>query len=256
MSDARDEADGGEQDGRDSEPDAQCTDPVLQDSLAGQVALVTGANRGLGAEIARQLVDLDATVYAGVRSPTHEVPEGTESVVLDVTQEGDVQAALNRIGESHDALDVLVNNAGVAGEDAPLHEVQTHRVDHTLGVNLRGPIVVTKNAIPALLSAVAPRVVTVSSGMGALSEPQSGGWPAYRIAKTGLNGLTRYLDGEYGDEGLLAHSVCPGWVRTRMGGDDADRSVEEGADTPVWLCRFGPGSPSGYVWRDRERIDW
>ncbi|MFB6126839.1 MAG: SDR family NAD(P)-dependent oxidoreductase [Halolamina sp.] len=236
--------------------DGNATDSALYDSLDGQVALVTGANRGIGAEIARQLAALDATVYAGVRSTDREVPEGTERVVVDVTQEGDVQAALNDIGDGHDALDVLVNNAGVGGQDAPIHEVPTYRLDHTLGVNLRGPMVVAKNAVPPLLESEAPRVVNVSSGMGALGEAQSGEWPAYRIAKTGLNGLTRYLDGEYGDRGLMANSVCPGWVRTRMGGDEAERSVERGAETPVWLCRLRSGGPSGAFWRDRERIEW
>lgn len=92
--------------------------------------------------------------------------------------------------------------------------------------------------------------------MGTVSEPQSGGSPAYRISKTGLNGLTAYLDGEYGDAGLLANGVCPGWVRTDMGGERADRSVEKGAETPTWLCRFAPGSPSGHLWKDREVVEW
>lgn len=236
--------------------DSNVDEPALYDSLDGQVALVTGANRGIGAEIARRLAALGATVYAGARSTDSETPAGTERVLLDVTQEGDVQAALNDIGDDHDALDVLVNNAGVGGRDAPIHEVPTSRLDHTLGVNLRGPMVVAKNAVPPLLESDAPRVVNVSSGMGALGEAHSGEWPAYRIAKTGLNGLTRYLDGEYGDRGLIANSVSPGWVRTRMGGEAADRSVERGAETPAWLCRFRPGSPSGGFWRDRERIEW
>jgi NAD(P)-dependent dehydrogenase (short-subunit alcohol dehydrogenase family) len=85
---------------------------------------------------------------------------------------------------------------------------------------------------------------------------QSGGSPAYRVSKTGLNGLTAYLHGEYGDDGLLANSVCPGWVRTEMGGGGASRSVAEGAETPVWLCRFRPGAPAGRFWRDRAVVGW
>jgi NAD(P)-dependent dehydrogenase (short-subunit alcohol dehydrogenase family) len=99
-------------------------------------------------------------------------------------------------------------------------------------------------------------VVNVSSGMGALGQGMSGGSPGYRVSKTGLNGLTAYLHGEYGDEGLLANVACPGWVETDMGGPNAPKSPVEGADTPLWLATFRPGSPAGLFWRDRAVIDW
>ena len=231
-------------------------EPELYDSLDGQVALVTGANRGLGAEIAAELADLGATVYAGGRSMTDDVPEGTERVPLDVTQEGDVEAAADGVFDEVGRLDVLVNNAGIGGPEGDIVASPTEEIDRTLGVNLRGPMLLCKHFVPLLLQNEGGRVVNVSSGMGALSEPQSGGSPAYRVSKTGLNGLTAYLDGEYGDEGLIANSVCPGWVRTDMGGAEADRPVEEGAETPVWLARFRPESPSGRFWRDKSVIDW
>ncbi|MFB6161778.1 MAG: SDR family NAD(P)-dependent oxidoreductase [Haloferacaceae archaeon] len=231
-------------------------DPDLHDALDGQVALVTGANRGIGAAIARQLDDLGATVYAGARSRTAEVPDGCRHVLLDVTQEGDVEQAVAGIGEESGRLDVLVNNAGVAGPEEPLHEAPTPRIDRTLATNLRGPLLACKHALPLLLDADGGRVVNVSSRMGALAEGQSGGSPAYRVTKTGLNGLTVYLDGEYGDEGLLANAACPGWVNTDMGGPEAPRSPAEGAATPVYLARFRPGSPSGLFWRDEDVVDW
>ena len=231
-------------------------DSRLYDSLDGQAALVTGANRGIGAEIARELRDLGATVYAGSRSQNNEVPEGTERVLLDVTQEGDALAAMETVHEESGGLDVLVNNAGVGGPEADLADAPMGEVDRTLSVNLRGPMLVTKYALPLLLDGEGGRVVNVSSGMGALNEPQSGGSPAYRVSKTGLNGLTAYLHGEYGDEGLMANSVCPGWVRTDMGGEGANRSVEEGAHTPVWLARFRPDAPSGRFWRRKAVIEW
>jgi NAD(P)-dependent dehydrogenase (short-subunit alcohol dehydrogenase family) len=240
-------------------PDVTTTDErdvELHDSLDGQVALVTGANRGIGAEIARRLRDLGATVYAGSRSMANETPDGTERVLLDVTQEGDVEAAVDGIFDEVGRLDVLVNNAGIIGPDGDVVAAPTGEVDRTLAVNLRGPMLLCKHAVPLLLQGDGGRVVNVSSGMGALGEGQSGGSAAYRVSKTGLNGLTVYLDGEYGDAGLLANSVCPGWVRTEMGGEDATKSVEEGAETPVWLCRFRPGAPSGRFWRDRRVVDW
>lgn len=231
-------------------------DPELYDSLDGQVALVTGANRGIGREIATQLRDLGATVYAGSRSLSKEVPEGTERVLLDVTQEGDIEAAVDGIFEEGGRLDVLVNNAGIIGPDGDIVAAPTPEIDRTLGVNLRGPMLLCKHAVPLLLQRAGGRVVNVSTGMAAITEPQSGGSPAYRISKTGLNGLTAYLHGEYGGDGLIANSACPGWVRTDMGGENASRSVERGAETPVWLCRFRPDSPGGRFWRDGEPANW
>ena len=230
-------------------------DPELYDDLDGQVALVTGANRGIGREIARGLSELGATVFAGVRSVTYDVPDEWQKLPLDVSQAGEIQEAINRVGDEAGRLDVLVNNAGVAYSEGPLDEERTAHVDRTISVNLRGPMLLCKYALPPLLRTETPRVVNLSSGMGALGEEQSGGSPSYRVTKTGLNGLTKYLHGEYGDEGLIANSVCPGWVRTEMGGEEADRPPEEGAETPVWLARFREG-PGGRFWRDREVIDW
>ena len=231
-------------------------DPALYDSLDGQVALVTGANRGIGRAIAANLHDLGATVFAATRSVTHGVPDAWEHLLVDVTQEGELSQAADEIFQSAGRLDVVVNNAGVGefGSDVVSESVET--IDRTLATNLRGPMLVCKHTVPLLLQTDGGRVVNVSSGMGALGEGQSGGSPAYRVSKTGLNGLTAYLHGEYADEGLLANAVCPGWVRTDMSGADADRSVERGAETPTWLCRFRPGSPAGRFWRDRAPIEW
>jgi NAD(P)-dependent dehydrogenase (short-subunit alcohol dehydrogenase family) len=187
---------------------------------------------------------------------THEIPDEWEHLLVDVTQEGEISDAVDDIFASAGRLDILVNNAAVTGGDGDVVAESVKDLDRTLATNLRGPMLLCKHAVPLLVQDEGGRVVNVSSGMGALNEDQSGGSPSYRVSKTGLNGLTKYLDGEYGDDGLLANSVCPGWVRTDMGGEEADRSVERGAETPVYLCRFEPDSPSGYFWRDREVVDW
>jgi NAD(P)-dependent dehydrogenase (short-subunit alcohol dehydrogenase family) len=230
--------------------------PELYDSLDGQVALVTGANRGIGREIAERLFDLGATVFAATRSITHDVPDEWQHLLVDVTQEGEISDAADEIFAAAGRLDVVVNNAGVGEFGTDIVSESVSDVDRTLATNLRGPMLVCKHTVPLLLQNEGGRVVNVSSGMGALTEPQSGGSPAYRVSKTGLNGLTAYLHGEYGDDGLIANSVCPGYVRTDMGGEDASRSVERGAETPVWLSRFKSGSPSGKFWRDKGVIDW
>jgi len=231
-------------------------DTEIYDSLDGQVALVTGATRGIGEEIASQLTDLGATVYAGARDTGDLTAPDQRPVELDVTDDGTGRAAVDRIGDEAGRLDVLVNNAGVGGPDSPLHETSIDAIDDTLAVNLRGPVVLTKLALPLLLDRRGGRVVNVSSGMGALGEGMSGGYPPYRISKAGLNGLTTYLHGEYADQGLIANAACPGWVRTDLGSPNAPKSPAEGADTPVWLARFTPDSPGGRFWRDRSVIDW
>lgn len=225
------------------------------ESLDGQVALVTGANRGIGRQIAADLRDLGATVYAGTRSQENDVPDGTERVLLDVTQEGDIEAVVDGIYADQERLDVLVNNAGVRGSSGDLVAEPTQTIDRTLAVNLRGPMLLCKHAVPLLIQGDGGRVVNVSSSMALLDEMDAGS-PVYRVSKVGLNGLTAYLHAEYNDSGLVANSASPGWVATDMGGDAAPLDVEEGADTPVWLTRFTPGAPSGRFWRDRETIGW
>jgi len=226
------------------------------ESLEGQVVLVTGANRGIGAEIARGLAALDATVYAGARDSEDITDDGLQPVELDVTDDQVMNAAISHIEGAEGRLDALVNNAGVGGPSAPLHDDSVADIDATFDVNLRGPVVLTKLALPLLLDRPGGRVVNVSSGMGALGEGMSGGYPPYRLSKAGLNGLTVYLHGEYADDGLVANSACPGWVRTDLGSPDAPKSPTEGAETPVWLATFRPGSQGGRFWRDKTVIEW
>lgn len=234
-------------------------DPAIEryDRLDDQVALVTGATRGIGATIAAELTDLGATVYAGARETDDITAAAQRPVRLDVTEESEIEAAIDRIDDETGRLDVLVNNAGIFPRSGPLHEMATAELDRTLAVNLRGPTLVTKHALPLLLEREGGRVVTLSSGLGQFTRGQMGGeYPPYRLSKVGVGGLTAYLDAEYGDQGLLANAANPGWVRTDMGGQNANRSPADGADTPVWLSRFRPDGPAGFLWKDRERIDW
>lgn len=231
--------------------------PDVYDSLDGQVALVTGATRGIGAEIAAELAALDATVYAGARDTDDVTADDQLPVELDVTEADAVAAAIDRIEAETGRLDVLVNNAGVFERTGSIEALSMDAFDRTMAVNLRGPVLVTKHALALLLDGEGARIVNVSSDLGQFTGGEmSGSYPAYRLSKVGLGGLTAYLHGEYGDEGVLANAASPGWVRTDMGGESANRSPAEGADTPVWLARFRPGSPAGRFWKDRAVVEW
>ncbi len=233
-------------------------EPPLLEHLDGQAALVTGANRGMGRKIAEELSGLGAQVYAGIRDPeVKDSPAGCSIVEFDVTDDASIEGAVKRIEQEAGRLDLLVNNAGVISRYShTLMDEPIESIDRVLATNLRGPMVLTKFALPLLLKNRGSRVVNISSGMGNLTG-MNGGAPAYRISKVGLNGLTTYLHGEFHERyGLIANVVCPGWVRTEMGGEQAERPVEKGIETPLWLSRFAPGAPSGLWWRDKQVIDW
>ncbi len=231
-------------------------------NLNGQVALVTGANRGIGAQVALELAALGATVVAGARDPSTIEGVATASegsirpISLDVTDEASITVAIAQTIADHGRLDVLVNNAGIGDwHGSVLHTLDVDVLDGVLATNLRGPMLMAKHALPHLLKQRGSRIVNVSSGMGAL-EGMGGGNPAYRVSKTALNGLTTYLHGEYAPRGLISAAVCPGWVRTDMGGPNASRSVETGAASVVHACRLTEDAPSGKFWRDGKIIHW
>lgn len=230
-------------------------DVPLHDSLDGQVALVTGASRGIGAAIADELADHGATVYGGARDPA-DVSDRHEAVRLDVTEEATIGRTMDYLRYEAERLDIVVNNAGVGGPAGPIGESTTGGIDKVLDVNLRGPILVAKHALDLLLEREGGRVVNVSSTGGQLSTDADRWRGVYSLSKSGLNGLTKQLHGAYHDDGLLANAASPGWVQTDLGGDDAPRTPEEGADTPAWLARFAPDAPAGKFWEDREVIDW
>jgi NAD(P)-dependent dehydrogenase (short-subunit alcohol dehydrogenase family) len=158
-------------------------DVPLYDTLEGQVVLVTGATRGIGKRIADGLVDHGAIVYAGARNTGDITATDRQAIELDVTVADQRRAAIERIESEAGRLDVLVNNAGVMDSRESLDEMSTEVVDRTLNTNLRGPVHLTKQALDLLLDQPGGRVVNMSSGLGAITQPQSGGMPAYGSPK-------------------------------------------------------------------------
>jgi NAD(P)-dependent dehydrogenase (short-subunit alcohol dehydrogenase family) len=219
------------------------------------VALVSGANRGIGAEIARQLAaDHGFQVFAGARRPDEvEDADGIVPIELDVTDQGTVDAAQERIGSDPGRLDALVNNAGVYGDPIGAADYDLDRAHEVLEVNTFGPWRLIEAFLPLMRGSSQPRIVNVSSGAGQLSD-MNGGRAAYRVSKAGLNALTRTLASD--ERWVKVNTMCPGWVRTDMGGPAASRSVEEGADTAVWLATLPDDGPTGGFFRDRKPIPW
>jgi NAD(P)-dependent dehydrogenase (short-subunit alcohol dehydrogenase family) len=219
------------------------------------VALVSGASRGIGAEIARQLAaDHGFAVFAGARDPDDiEEGEGIIPIELDVTDQDTVDAAQEQIGTDPGHLDALVNNAGVYGDPIGVVDYDLERAHEVFEVNTFGPWRLCQAFVPLLQRSSQPRIVNVSSGAGQLSD-MDGGRAAYRLSKAALNALTRTLAAD--EREIKVNSMCPGWVRTDMGGSSATRSVEEGADTAVWLSTLPDDGPTGGFFRNREPIPW
>ncbi|MDP8925537.1 MAG: SDR family oxidoreductase [Actinomycetota bacterium] len=228
----------------------------------GRVALVSGANRGIGREIVRQLAEKGITTILGSRDEEkgRTAAEGMNGNVvvkrLDVIDEDSVDWLASFVEDEFGRLDILVNNAGIAndsgqrGVDADLGSVR-----EALEANLFGAWRLCEAFVPLMQRNGYGRIVNISSGMGALND-MGGGSPAYRVSKTALNALTRILASELRGSGILVNSVSPGWVRTDMGGSDASRSVEEGADTPIWAATLPDNGPTGGFFRDRCPVSW
>jgi NAD(P)-dependent dehydrogenase (short-subunit alcohol dehydrogenase family) len=229
-----------------------------------KTALVTGANKGIGYEVARQLAGKGFHVFIGARNRDAGLKvaekitkKGGKATFLeiDVADNASVTAAAREFAKAGDHLDVLFNNAGIIvdGDNAIL-EISDELLRKTLETNTLGALRVTRAFVPLLRKSKAPRVINVSSGGGQLTGGAEGWSPAYCISKTALNGVTSQLAAALPK--FAVNSVCPGWVRTDMGGQGATRSAEEGADTIVWLAADAPQKLTGKFFRDRKEIDW
>ena len=228
-----------------------------------KTVLVTGANKGIGREVAQQLAAKGFHVFVGARNAkagrkaAEEIAKQGKATFLemDVADNHSVTTAAREFANIENRLDVLVNNAGIIvdGDDAIL-EISDDLVRKTLETNTLGPLRVTRAFVLLLRKSKAPRVINVSSGGGQLTGGADGWAPAYCISKTALNGVTVQLAAALPK--FAVNSVCPGWVRTEMGGKNASRSVEEGADTIGWLTSEAPQELTGKFLRDRKEIPW
>ncbi|WP_170424232.1 SDR family oxidoreductase [Ruegeria arenilitoris] len=226
-----------------------------------RIALVTGANRGIGKEVALQLArDHGLKVLLGSRDlakgqrAAQEIGHGTNALQLDVSDPVSVAEAFSQIKAEYGRLDILVNNAGVDYDtDQEAHRADLNRVRRAFDTNLFGPWDMTIAAVPLLRLGEDARIVNVSSGAGALSD-MTAGTAGYGVSKAALNALTIKTAAELKPYGILVNAVCPGWVATDMGG--GGRPVPEGAKGVVWAATLPPTGPTGGFFRDGRTIDW
>jgi NAD(P)-dependent dehydrogenase (short-subunit alcohol dehydrogenase family) len=232
--------------------------------MSGRIALITGANRGLGRETARQLLQRGYKVVLTSRDPEkgRQAAQALEQLgpirfhPLDVTQGESIQALRTWVEREYGRLDVLINNAAVYLEDdQSILSIPEQVIRQTLETNTLGPLWLCRAFLSMMQARNYGRVVNVSSGMGQMDDLDDYG-AAYRLSKLALNGLTRILCDAVRGSNILVNAVCPGWVRTDMGGAGAPRSLEQGAQGIVWAASLPDGGPSGGFFRDGKAVPW
>lgn len=234
-----------------------------------KIAIVTGANRGLGLGTSEALAQRGFKVIMAMRNPDKIQKQINALKVkdldivpmkLDVSQEKSINDFVEQIRREYGFVDVLVNNAGIMidsedGGNSSIFKTKATTIQKTFATNTLGPFLLTQKIFPLMKQEGYGRIVNVSSGMSQLSEPQTA-YAAYRISKTALNMVTNIFAMEAQGSDICVNSVSPGWVRTDMGGPNADRSVDQGIKGIVWAATLPKGGPNGGFFRDGESLSW
>lgn len=232
--------------------------------MTQRIALVTGANQGIGLAAVEMLLEQGLTVILTARDEAkgHKAAKNLSPSAnlyvhqLDVSDSYSVKRVADFVAEKFGRLDVLINNAGIHYDTwQQVLNADMDEVRQTFDTNVFGAWRMAQILAPLLRQSDSGRVVNISSGGGAL-RAQNGSTPAYSLSKLAMNGLTMQLSQMLATDGIAVNSVCPGWVRTQMGGMGADRSPRQGADTAVWLATQGEQFFTGKFWRDRQVIEW
>jgi NAD(P)-dependent dehydrogenase (short-subunit alcohol dehydrogenase family) len=238
-----------------------------------KIAIVTGANKGLGFEIARQLGQQNICVLLGARHTKRGreaveqlKSEGSDAhtLILDVTHAPSIERARHFVEQEYGRLDILVNNAGVTHDSGLTpSETSLDTIRDVFETNFFGVIAVTQALLPLLRKSEGARIVNVSSGLGSLTQNSDPRWPfskmkllGYNSSKTALNAFTVLLASELRDTAIKVNSADPGWCRTDMGGEGAPNSAAQGADTAVWLATLPADGPTGGFFNNRQPVPW
>jgi NAD(P)-dependent dehydrogenase (short-subunit alcohol dehydrogenase family) len=237
-----------------------------------KIAVVTGGNRGIGFEVCRQLAKLGIKVVLTSR----DVEKGKKAAIslqdeglpveffkLEVSNYQEDIALHDYLKQKYGKLDILVNNAGIMPEkvkenqgiDEDIFHLDYQEIEQTIHINSVAPLMLSHTLLPLMIVNQYGRIVNVSSTLGQMSS-MGAGYIGYRISKTALNAITKILAAEVRQHNILVNSVCPGWVKTEMGGSHAPLTVQQGADTIIWLATAPDRSATGEFFKDRKRIDW
>lgn len=235
-----------------------------------KIAVITGASRGLGYATSEALARMGYKVVMAMRNPDKAQEQinklkmkdlDVTAMKLDVANEKSIETFATQVMREMGAVDVLVNNAGIFIDDEDggnnsVFKTKSTTIQKTFTTNTLGPFLLIQKLLPMMIDGGYGRIVNVSSGMGQLSEMNQG-YAAYRISKTGVNVVTKVFSQEVEGKGdILINSVCPGWVKTDMGGKGAARTIEQGIKGIVWAATLPKGGPNGGFFRDGERLDW
>lgn len=229
-----------------------------------KIALVTGGNRGIGFAITQGLLQKGYQVIITSRSldKAKQAAKKLNSndkiipIELDVADDNSIDKALESLQQKVNKLDALINNAGIyPDEGVNILTIDRELLDQTLNTNTFGAIRMVQTFLPLLKKSEDARVVNVSSGFGEING-LSADYPSYCLSKLALNGATIMLSQALRSEKIAVNAICPGWVKTDMGGDSAPRTPEQGADTAIWLATEAPREETGKYWRDRKVISY
>jgi NAD(P)-dependent dehydrogenase (short-subunit alcohol dehydrogenase family) len=230
--------------------------------MSDKIVLITGANKGIGFEIAKQLCEKGFTIIITARDKSKglkavETLSSTGAKVdfiqLDVTSNESIKKAAEEFGKKYSRLDVLINNAGILQDKTDILTLPMELLHITLRTNTIGIFLVIQEFLKYIPNE--GRIINMSSGLGSLKSMGSQ-TPAYSISKTAVNAITRQFSSALLSRKIAVNSVCPGWVKTDMGGAGASREVSKGAETPVWLASEAPITLTGKFLRDKQEIDW
>jgi NAD(P)-dependent dehydrogenase (short-subunit alcohol dehydrogenase family) len=230
--------------------------------MESKIALVTGGNRGIGLAIAQGLLSKGYQVIITARSLDHaqqaaeKLSGNVIPLELDISSDRSIKQAVTTLNQNIERLDVLINNAGIyPDEGVDILTIDRELLDLTFNTNTFGAIRMVQAFLPLLEKSTDARVINVSSSYGAI-DGLSADVPSYCLSKLALNGATIMLADALQSQSIVVNSMCPGWVRTDMGGASAPRSSEQGADTAIWLATEASRSETGKFWRDRKAISY